>query len=271
MKKKRTALRRVRRWLLRLAVACLLLLGLYVTVLAFPQLIISHSVRAGTVVLYHDETPGPHINHLAGQVDMRLRASRFYDSSRTDRVFFIQSQGLYTLFARLSMIPPQAQGFCLSAFDNSFVSGNRVAALAERSGGYPRYSIWEGDPAHTVAHEIGHQYMVDAVGRGRWNRLPRWKQEGFPEYMANIGPIRADSLADLRHRVDVLGDDRVWGTGRGWDRIHYESGLLVEFLLDVQGYGLEDIVADSVTREETLAALMAWCKAQGQRPGGDGM
>jgi hypothetical protein len=96
------------------------------------------------------------------------------------------------------------------------------------------------------------------IGRSRFTELPHWKQEGFPEYVANIGEIREDSLATLPSRIEKLNDDRLWDGYHRWNRIHYEASLLVEFLLDVEGYTAEEIVADSVTREETLAALKAW-------------
>jgi len=43
-----------------------------------------------------------------------------------------------------------------------------------------------------------------------------------------------------------------WDGERDWGRIHYEAGLLFEYLLDVKGYALEDIIADSVTRQKAL-------------------
>ncbi|MFC1475434.1 hypothetical protein ACFLQW_00345 [Candidatus Zixiibacteriota bacterium] len=262
MDKKKTLLRRIAGWALWLLVIVAALFALQVTVLAFPQLIVPQSVQVGSVKLYHDGFPEAEINQLAAEVERRLQASGFYDSSRTHRVFFFKNQGLYTLFARLTMVTPLAQGFGLSVFDNSFVSATRVNALGKRTGKFPPYSVWEGDPAHTMAHEIAHDYMIDRIGRGKWQQLPQWKQEGFPEYVANIGLIREDSLATLSNRFMVLNDDRAWRGRYGWDRIHYEAGLLVEFLIDVQNYRLDEIVADSITRDETLAALNAWSGAQ---------
>jgi hypothetical protein len=251
--------------------AMIALFALQITVLAFPQLLISNSVEYGTVTVYYDGTPSADIGQLASEVDKRLQGSGFYDPSRTERVFFFQSQNLYTMFARLTMVTPLAQGFAISALGNSFVSASRVAELAEKWTGSPKYSLWEGSPAHIIAHEIGHQYMIDLIGRRVWRQLPHWKQEGFPEYIANIAVIRDDTLATLSQRTGVLNSDRAWKAISGWnkrpwDRIHYEAELLVEFLLDVQGYTFDEIVADSVTRDETLAAMMAWCDANQDQP-----
>ncbi|UCD16695.1 MAG: hypothetical protein JSV44_09570 [Candidatus Zixiibacteriota bacterium] len=256
------------RWGLWLSGLLLALFALQLTVLAFPQLVVTNCVQVGTVVLYYDEASSADIETLAADVEMRLRGSGFYDSTRINRVFFFQNQNLYALYARLTMVPPGAQGFCLPVFNNSFVSAPIIAALAAGTGGLPRYSIWEGSPAHTIAHEIGHQYIVDRIGG---KKISHWKREGLPEYVANIALIRQDSLASLPDRVGVLNSGQMWSATRhperhNWDRIHYEAGLLVEFLIDVQSYTLTDIIADSVTRDETLAAMMAWVKEQNRRP-----
>ena len=136
--------------------------------------------------------------------------------------------------------------------------------MALITGGRPRYSIWEGDPAHIIAHEVGHNYMIDRIGRSAWRDLPQWKQEGFPEYVANIALLRSDNTATLPRRIDILADGRYWDWQQRWDRRHYEAALMVEFLFDVQGYTLDDIVIDSVTSDSTRAAMAEW--REGKEP-----
>jgi len=264
MKEKRTLLRRIGRWGLWAAVILLVLFCLQVTVLAFPQMLLSNSVKSGTVTLFYRGTQCDEYVRYASEVEERLKASGFYDSSRTNDVFYFQSERLYSFFVRLTFLPSIPQGYNLSVFGNSFVSGPKMAALGQWTGGKPRYSIWDGDPSHIIAHEIGHQYMIDRLGR---QSLPHWKQEGLPEYIANIGVVREDSLATLADRIAILNDDDAWivmhrSDERGWDRIHYEAWLLVEFLLEVQGFTLDEIVSDSVTMEGAQAAMMTWYKEQ---------
>ncbi len=234
----------------------------WIGMLAFPQVFCHHQVRAGSIRLYYDDMPEAAARALAQAVDHRLRASGFADSTRTARVFVFQRPSAYRWITRLSGVPREAQGFNLSLLGNTFVSGPRVAALGEQSGQGPRYSVWEGDLAHTIAHEVGHQYVGDRIGR---RTLPQWKREGLAEYVANIGLIRADSTADLVSRLGVFDDDEAWSSTResarkGWDRIHFETGLLVEFLIDVRGYALADVAADSVTEESTRTQLRTWAE-----------
>jgi len=257
---------RIVRFAVWLVAIVLILFALQVVVLAYPQLFLSHSARSGTITIYYDGEMNTDMDQVAAEVDRRLSGSRFYDPTRSDDVYVFQDRSLYNFITRLALVNPDAQGFNLSVLGNSYVCVPLVKAKLEQGGTYTRYSVWEGSVAHTVAHEIGHQYWIDLIGRSSWIELPHWKQEGFPEYIANIGVIRGDSLATLPSRIYKLYDDRLWDGYRRWDRIHYEAGLLVEFLLDVEGYTAEEILADSVTREETSAAMKAWYDKAGQSP-----
>lgn len=256
--------RKVRKWSLWIVVILLVLLSLPVTLLAYPQILVHNRVESGTVVLYYDGEPSPAMQELATAVDTRLGGCKYYDATRSDRVFYFHSQKLYSLFARLSLQTPRAQGFSLAIFGNSFVSHPRVTDLAKRRADPPRYSIREGDPVHTIAHEIAHQYISDRIGRSRWQALPHWRREGLPEYIANIGAIRQDSAASLPTRYAILVDDSHWDGSRtrDWSRIHYEAELLVEYLLDVEGLSLEEILPDSVTSDDVMGRLTSWCEQQ---------
>jgi len=248
------------RLLLWIGLIAAVLLVSWIGLLAFPQVLCTQHVQAGSLTLYYDDMPRHEAEKLAHAVADRLERSGYFTSSRTMRAFVFRSRSRFAWITLLTGQPAGVQGFNLSVLGNSFVSAPRVAALGELSGGGPRYSVWEGDLSHTVAHEIAHQYLANRLGR---RGLPQWKREGLAEYIANIGLIRDDGAADLRSRWDALHDDRAWkaapgGGRRGWDRIHYEAGLLVEFLVDVEGRSLEDVLSASVTEEKTRSALRAW-------------
>jgi hypothetical protein len=265
MAKKMSLLRRITRWVIWLVVILIILFALQVSILAFPQIALHNRVQAGAVNLYYDGDSNEAMNQLAAHIDERLRGCRFYDSNRVANLYYFQSQGTYEFFTSLTwMRAGVPQGFNLPELNNSYVSDSLVAALGRGTGGRPKYSVWEGDPAHTAAHEIGHQYSYRLLGR---RKLPHWKQEGLPEYIANTGLARQDSLATLERRIDILTDDSQWwdtppGRGPGWARIHYEAWLLMEYLFEVEGRTLEDIIADSVTKEGTTAAMMKWYESQ---------
>jgi len=243
--------------------ALVALFGFQVTLLAFPQILLSDSARIGTVEVYHDGLADVQARRLAAEIDRRLQGSRFHDSTRTDRVFVFSNRNSYEFYLKLLFMRVVPQGFNLPVFGNSYVCEPIVSEFGNATGRQPRFSIWDGEVAHIASHEIGHQYIADRIGRARWRDLPHWKQEGLPEYIANIGDIRADPSAGLVRRIEILLDDTRWtavpaGRRPGWDRLHYEAGLLVEFLFEVRDLSLEQIVLDRVTKESTYSAMISW-------------
>ena len=258
MSQKKPLRRRLIRLSLWLAAAVIAAFGLQVGLLAFPQILLKDKAEAGSVVVYFRGDPDPTVQRLANETDSRLRAGGFGNPENPERIFFFRDHGLYSLFTQLSRVPPEAQGFGISFLGTTYVSGPRVEALGDRTGHGPRHSVWEGSIPHTMAHEVAHLYMVDSIGRSTWTSLPQWKREGFPEYVANIGLIREDDAETLTHRIEILRDDGQWSGPRSWDRIHYEVGLMMEFLLDVRGYDLGTVIPDSITREDTYAAMLEW-------------
>ena len=262
MSKHRSVFRRILRLVLWLVAIILLLFSLQVTILAFPQIALPQYTQVGTVAIYYDGDLDTDIHKLASEVDRRLQASRFYNPSRRDRIFLFQSQKLYQFYARLAFVTPLAQGFNLSIISNSYLNVPRVMALAGNRTNPPKYSIWEGSLAHTIAHEIGHQYVTDHIGRDKWRRLPHWKQEGLPEYIANISLIRNDSQLTLYDRIEILSRDEAWDNTYEWDRIHFKAGLLVEYLIEIERYSLEEIMADSVLAEDVYSEMLAWYNDQ---------
>jgi hypothetical protein len=263
--KKTTLVRRITRWIVWLVVVLLALFALQVGVLAFPQIALHNRVQVGAVILYHDGGSDEAMRQLATDVDGRLRGCRFYDSTRVMNLYYFLAQGTYEFFTSLTFLRGGVpQGFNLPELNNSYVSDSLVAALGRGTSGRPKYSIWGGDPAHTAAHEIGHQYSYELLGR---RKLPQWKQEGLPEYIANIGLLREDSLGTLDRRIGIVIDDSRWwdtppGRRPGWARMYYEAGVLVEYLFEVEGRTLEDIMADSITKDATDAAMMKWYESQ---------
>jgi len=248
----------MKRWILGIVSVLVAVGGLYATLLFFPQILIRHSVESGSLTIYHDGLPQDAVEKLASDVVARIGASSYWDTTHTRRVFYIQSQALYNLFARMSRVTTLAQGFALSATGNAFVSVPRVQALGQRSGRQPKFSIWEGSPAHTITHELAHIEVTNRIGRDVWSRLPEWKREGPPEYLANIGAIRADTGATLLRRIGTLNEDWTWRNEHGHDRMLYEAGLMVEFLVEVEGYSLDEIVDDAITMRSVRSAMRAW-------------
>lgn len=246
------------KWALRITAAIAILFALQLTVLAFPQPFFSHSQEIGYCRIYSDDEITPQMVAIINDVNNRLDAVEIHIKSKTNRVFICHGRGLYGFFARLSMVTSMAQGYNLSIFGNSFVSMTRINQLRRASGGFPPYAICEGNPAHTIVHEIMHQYMVDTLGFLTNYRLPPMKREGYAEYGSSIKNIREDVVYTLPRRIDILLNDDYWF--RGYDRVreHYRAGLIIEYLSEIRDYDFGEIMDDSLSLDSAYDEMIEW-------------
>lgn len=114
-----------------------------------------------------------------------------------------------------------------------YLNGDFLRELAIKTGGRPKYSAREGSVIHDAAYELMHGYLSDAYGYFASRSLPDWKVKGYCEYGVN-------QLTAITHRP------------------HYIWGLVMEFLINVKRMSLEQVMAESVTREDACQGITDW-------------
>lgn len=246
------------RWIFRIFLAIVIIFGLWMSILAFPQALFEYKGQYGCCTVYSDEPFNDNFEDIMNDVNNRLQTVELYDSTKTPRVFISHSPKLFAFYAKLSFLGPDLQGYNLSLFGNSHISVERINRLHEAYSFMPKYAITEGSMAHIITHEIMHEYFVDQFGRSFNIQLPVWKREGMCEYGANIGAIRTDSTTSLKKRIDILNDYNNWDRNFEHSRNHYRWGLMIEYLAEIEGYSLADIYADSVMYDATINSMSGW-------------
>jgi hypothetical protein len=174
------------------------------------------------------------------------------------RVFLCGDESLYSLFARLTRRAPNSLAIGLSVLDNMYLNEAKIQRFAAAGPGVIYHSRYEGSVAEVIAHEIAHDNVVEAIGIRRALRMPVWKSEGYAEYQANLASTRADGTYDFLRRIDLLLDDGFWGHGRSIARRLFEWHVLVEYLCDVRGLGLEGLEDPSVTEGSAREEMLVW-------------
>lgn len=248
----------VLRWTFRTLLLAILLVMLWLSIPAFPYPFFTHRYQYEYCTVYSDSPLDSDFDDIISNFNKRLEASPLYDRDKNNRIFLSHSRKLFGFYTKVCLLNPSIQGFNLSILGNTFVSVPRVNDMFESTGGIPRYGIRDGDLSHVLAHELTHQYIEDEIGFIRTNRLPLWKLEGYTEYGAHIGFIREDSTATLENRIDGLLEIRYWNDPDGYARNVYKGELMVEYLSEIKGYSLSEIMDDSVTYEDTYDKLMEW-------------
>jgi hypothetical protein len=251
-------LRKIIKWSIRIVAVVLIVFAMQLTVLAFPQPFFSHKMETDYGTVYSDKEFTPELINSINDVSLRLKAVELYGPEKDDCIFICHSKKLYSFFARLTLVTPMAQGYNLSVFHNSFVSMTRLHQLRDISGGFPPYAITEGNPAHTIVHELVHQYIVDEIGFWANRKTPPMKLEGLAEYGSSIAHIRSDAVHTLPRRIDILLNDNHWYAGYDRVREHYKAALVIEYLAEIEGYRFADMIDDSVTIDGAYRDMIQW-------------
>jgi len=258
-------IRKLLKWALRLGLLLLVVFGLYVALLTFPSPLFAHAESFGSYRVYSDEAITDEIEQAVMDLDWRLAGMEHPPPEASQRIYLC-GPGKFSFFAFLTRKNPRGLAIGLSMPNISFVSLERVRLFAEANGGALQHTRFEGNLAEVVAHEIAHFNSVRVLGLRVHSALPLWKSEGWAEYQANRSAIRADPDYDLAHRVDQLFDERYWRDRQGMARFFWESQLLVEYLGEIEGYGLRELAKAEVDEFSTRERMMHWYR-QTQEPG----
>jgi hypothetical protein len=249
--------RQIGKWSLRLALALVALAVLYVATLVFPTSLFAYEARFDDYRVYSDEPIPADFGRVIEEAARRVGAMEHELDRAAPRVYLCNSRKRYDFFAFLARMNPESLAIGLSVANEMFVSMTRVREFEAQNRGRLRHTRFEGNPAEVVAHEIAHFNSVRALGFRAHLAQPVWKSEGWAEYQANVATIRADPTYDLGERIDRLLDDD-WSGRRGVARELWEWQLLVEFLGEVKGLRLADLIRDDVTMSSAREQMMAW-------------
>jgi hypothetical protein len=252
-------------WALRLFLVLVAVGALYVAILTFPAPLFAHEARYGNYRVYSDEPIPADFGGVIEDTRRRVEAMEHEPPRAGQRVYLCSSPRLYAFFAFLTRKNPDSLAIGLSVANETFVSMSRVRLFASTNTRGLRHTRFEGNFAEVIAHEIAHFNSVRALGFRVHLAQPLWKSEGWAEYQANLAAIRADPAYDLGSRIDLLLDEGTWGGSQGFARAMWESQLLVEFLGEIKGYHLADLVKEEVTASSTREQMMAWYMSREHR------
>lgn len=235
-----------------LMVLVLLCLG----VLTSPGLFMAEEKQYRAITV-HTETPmWSETDSIMVDIFTRLDAVPTYDPHRKMNLILCATQDKFSFFSQFTMRDKRVMGYCL--LGNAYINIDFIKELGERTNGRPKYLTREGSVVHVATHELMHQYLGDAFGEIASRTQPTWKVEGYCEYGVNQFVAPRDSGYTIPERIDLYLDDSQWNPTASTHRPHYIWGLMMEYLINVNGLNLEQVMADSVTRNSVYKEMMAW-------------
>jgi hypothetical protein len=248
--------KRIFKWFVIMIGVCIVIILLALGMLTTPGPFFPEEKQYRAITV-HSETPiGQEIDSIMADVFNRLDAVPNLDHSKKFNLCLCTTQDKFTFFARLTRRANRIMGFCF--WGNVYVNGDFLKELAVKTGGRPKHMAREGSIVHVATHELMHEYLSDTYGFFVSRSLPEWKIEGYCEYGVNQFVAPRDSGYSVLERLDIYLDDNQWNVTASTHRPHYLWGLMMEYLINVRGMTLAQVMADSVTEDAVYQELIAW-------------
>lgn len=234
------------RYLRRILLFAVGVLGLYIALLLRPHTLFAYEVRADNIVLHAREPLPPRAQRIAEAVLARVATSPFYSASDTYDVYLCDTS---ELFAFVSVLHPRAGGVSqIYLTGNAFIRPSIVED--DRLIG-PGGNLVPGERTLTyfIAHEVTHTMVARRLGRLAYYRLEAWQQEGYADY---VGKARTDFDFEAALRAYRRGDAQLDPARSG---LYMKYQLMTEYSLDVLGQSPEELLALQRPKQPIEAAL----------------
>ena len=210
----------------------------YLVLLAHPGAFFRYSFTRGAITLHSDEPiPPDAAGRVLEDVDRRLaRTSLFRPRpGRGIHIYICNRQWRFSLFANIRShvaglaYVPWTDRIYLRADDLD--AGRLIGPSGKPVPGGRTL-------AYFIAHEIMHTLNAEDLGAVDYLRLPRWKDEGYADYIARGADFSYGRAIDQLRRGDREMDPR--GSG-----LYLRYHLLVAHLLDRERIGPREMLAGS--------------------------
>lgn len=207
-----------------LGAALVLLFGGYLLALTFPQPLFPHRLSYKGFTIRSDQPLSRGIYTVLDRASARLASSAVYDSTARHTIFLSGSYAKFALFSR--------EHFRAFAIRSPLRGHIFISKADPERDVVVRYAEDHNERrlSGAIAHEVTHSLLRQAPG-GR--DLPRWKEEGYAEYVAG------ESTFDYTEGVRLLAQ----GGSDGSHAFRYlKYRLLVEYVLEEKGVGFEEFL-----------------------------
>ena len=226
---------------------CLLLIGVYIYLILFPQVLFSNTIAYRNFKIYANEKIDDKIYEIIDNVIVQLQTSAIYDSTVHQKVFFIEGSfyekmtkyfsieraGYHEFLVNNSMVVPK-----VDVKNNSITySDGRVRNLAQ-----------------TIIHESVHTLQEKKLGFWRVIKVPEWKIEGYAFYIAKTNLILNNGRLSYQYVKSNFADLK----NHSNHKHYWMYGIMTGYVLNEKHLSFDQFMSDDVTEEATAGEVMNW-------------
>ncbi len=236
----------VRRIVVRVAIALVLLVAAGVAILRMPQPLFAWSATSGNITLYSDapfrEEAGRKVLDL---VRAKLERSPLYVRGQHDVAFICNTQWRRAIFFNRKY---RVGGLCYYPITSHVFL--RTSVVEENRMRGPSGKLVPGNRPldYFIAHELTHAMTGRYVGPLRYHRLPVWLREGYADYVGTGGDFDYDQM-----RLAFLAGARDLDPARSGLYLRYH--LLVAHYLEKERWSIDRLLASRPSQAEAEQAV----------------
>lgn len=154
------------------------------------------------------------------------------------------------------------ENFARGFYDKIVLQGN-----ANYKDNYIEIRGYRWNLTQVLAHEATHCLQYDKLGfwkTGPFGKIPIWKDEGYPEYVARQNPDQKDLAKNIERLIITEKTDN-----NGWIQFadstgsvisYYKYWLLIQYCMDIKKMTYMQILDDTTQEETVKQQMMNWYK-----------
>jgi hypothetical protein len=233
-----------KRQLLKIKRTATLLLGFiafaYLLLLYFPQPLFACSKTYGQFTV-HSREPLDGIETVLDSAETRLKTSPLYDGDVPRPIYLTNGFGMYALLSHKAY---NSFGNSVPFVTNIFINKTDIAndrAFMNRAKNNSR------SLSGVIAHEVTHLYIRNRYGTVMSMLQPKWKNEGYCEYVAG------ESTIPLEEGIRLWSENPADDTGYRFTKYH----AMVKFLLETEHLTVDQLFTQDFDEKEVAAKTFA--------------
>ena len=215
--------------------------AVYGSILVFPQVLFAHEVSHRNFRVYSRRPLNESVYQVLDAAEARLEKSPLYDKQLTEKIFISDTFSFY------AFLNPLGRG----SFANTTTGIGIMVNRADVAGNVVFRNAGQDNKrslSNVIAHEATHLLIQRKLGLIKsLVSLPRWKAEGYCEYVA--GETTISFVEGVRRWKANPNDDSAY--------LYFKYHQMAKYLLDDEKISVEEFFGREFNEKELAAKVFA--------------
>ena len=210
----------------------------YCLLLIFPQILFAHEISYKNFKVYSREPLSENINRVLDSAEVRLIKSPMYNQNLPENIVLADSFGLYKFLT----LKGSSLGSTIPVIGHSRINKSDVDNdLVFRNSEPPNSRSLSG----VIAHETMHNQIREYLGLVKYLKIPKWKDEGYCEYIAG------ETTFSFEEGVKLWKENQHDDSKYSYFKYHQ----MVKYLLDDEKISVEELFNKSFDEKKIAAKV----------------